>query len=425
MQDETKNYYRMSFQPGFCKDESPACHSTNTGARLFQQDFGMSYSIGPTLELIVVADGHTKGNLEDVSMGTMGYCVAKILVMELKNFIVAKVSQHQDGLAGVGDVALDELLKKALEKACDVVDESFSECTTAEVAKHCMPGSTVTAVLVDTCSNRFAVLQLGDSFAMLVDATTGELKWTSKEQVFTDPDEINRYAKAELPVVTEQRKHTSKQEKRVSAYVDTEWGPIVLPEPSGGVECRAGFPESVIQLQRRPDVKVLPLPLLHGPLALLVGSDGFFSKNALDKQRLAQLLVNPTKWLRSPLGSKDFNTSELVCGTELQRFWMMHPERWSSKGYSEEESEAGMNCCIQKWGARARFIAPGKRWRSAMDRAFDDIVTSGVLNEGPEVTLLLNRQAALDAAVRTPTVLLGDDNVTAVLLVLERNVAEA
>merc|ERR1719443_497547 len=103
----------------------------------------------------------------------------------------------------------------------------------------------------------------------------------------------------------------------------------------------------------------------------------------------------------------------------FQQLWTHGQDRW--EGYSLQ-----CDACkhwLEQCKSRACYIARSQLWTEAVNRSYDQILKSGVLHK--DVTLLNDTQAALEALVNLPTMLLSEGSVSLGVLVLEPTAAVA
>merc|ERR1711959_227927 len=134
---------------------------------------------GITLLAVAVGEAEGRGTgLESASVGA--------LLPAFKDFIFEKTSSDKS----IRGEKMIPLLSDALQHAYHAVDDMFKQPGCKDEASEYLPRCTLTAVLVDP-EFGFAFLQLGDCFAMLIDAATGEIKWQTEQHDFTNSRSAN------------------------------------------------------------------------------------------------------------------------------------------------------------------------------------------------------------------------------------------
>ena len=399
-------------QPGAHGAYTPAFQATNMGPMRCNQTRTLSYTLlDGEFTFLVTAEGH----VERDPLTLLGGTVAKTVAFTMKEFLV---EQTRVKGGDIGGAEMSEMLRAAFQHACVEADGICAQPACEEEVKRCRPGCTVAAVLVNhTRLNCFASLQLGDCFAMLINAATGEVKWETQENYFTDPNELDRYGEAgSMKVETiSPRKNTFEEERRVDTIINFVEGPnqglsIPVPEAARVLKCGDFLPEELKQTQRVPVVDFMPLPVSPDPLAFVFGTPGPFYKNPFGppdpkcdtdqrKVRLARFLARPSSQM-----CDDYRW--LMKDTGLQKLWTDCPDLWKNYSRQCEQGEDWLKQCKM----RVCHIVPDQNWKEAVDRAYKEILKSGVLEKN--VTLLSNTQAALNALVHFATMVLSDNTVS-------------
>merc|ERR1711959_598360 len=225
---------------------------------------------GITLLAVAVGEAEGRGTgLESASVGA--------LLPAFKDFIFEKTSSDKS----IRGEKMIPLLSDALQHAYHAVDDMFKQPGCKDEASEYLPRCTLTAVLVDP-EFGFAFLQLGDCFAMLIDAATGEIKWQTEQHDFTNSKECKRYLDAEAKLEFCPLEHTFPAEGRKSATVHCgEEGSYFFQEKTREAMWPSdSLPSELARLRLEPEIGFMPFDVGgNRQLALLLGTPGLMAGN--------------------------------------------------------------------------------------------------------------------------------------------------
>jgi hypothetical protein len=374
--------------------------SSIQGARENQEDYS-GQSVTDYYALGYICDGHNGRQCAD----TLGSTFAQTMQEAVQE--LAPTAHHGD------------------------ISNAMLKCYWAAVegSEKCFGGSTLSAYCLQLSTGILAVLQLGDSKIGLADLESGQVivqtplahydqaypdaqlplrhsVCVTRSHGFKDQGEQARYrqelSKIGQEMVVKRHAHAHQMEDRWLCHLGSQ----SLPEPSRAVEpaqqalqfLPSDLRQVVFDLQRSPEVVVWQCPTNQTSFVFCV-CDGFESKLAIpDGNRIAMLLSNPARYIKSPNLMKDTIVNS-ICGQKSGQIANMTA---SQK--------------IEVIKSTVYGSLPDEMWRRAYEISYNHVIEKLSAGNFPE--LKDDPEAVVQFATHVAVLMLSDDNVSSEILVI-------
>lgn len=284
----------------------------------------------------------------------MGYMFKDIKKTLEKTF--HEVTADEDTAGDADKKQLESAVTDAFHLACQKVnDECRRDTQAAADVEKAYPAMSLTVMVVNTELGCFATFQLGNCFALLMDAESGSVIWKTQQTGST-------------------------------------WSPEIVPQ----TECK-------------PIVSSAYFPKVKFP-SVFMGSKGFFEKDAFGanpEERIADMLKCCTPWV---LGTED-----LLKGTEVQHLLDYCPQQAKAKENNVNfiQKVRSHSCKIAK--AISQDPARAAAWECAIQDAYTQVVKTGVLEAGCKMTLMENAYLSVVNVALIARLLLSKLHITCAL----------